>query len=70
MDDERERSLYHRGVALLESLGFMQYEISNFAKPGWECRHNLNYWRNGEYLGCGCSATAFQVGQAGQCSRN
>ena len=59
MDDERERSLYHRGVALLESLGFMQYEISNFAKPGWECRHNLNYWRNGEYLGCGCSAHSF-----------
>jgi len=56
MDDEKERNLYHKGIDLLEDLGFRQYEISNFALPGLECRHNLNYWRNGEYIGCGCSA--------------
>jgi oxygen-independent coproporphyrinogen-3 oxidase len=56
MDDGEERDLYHKGVSLLQQMGFNQYEISNFALPGWECRHNLNYWRNGEYIGCGCSA--------------
>ncbi len=59
MEEEQERSLYHRGTALLRELGFYQYEISNFARPGWESRHNLNYWRNGEYIGCGSSAHSF-----------
>ncbi len=56
MDDDRERELYHRGIALLKQLGLVQYEISNFAQQGFACRHNLNYWRNGEYIGCGCGA--------------
>ena len=59
MEEEQERFLYHQGAALLEELGLKQYEISNFAYPGWECRHNLNYWRNGEYIGCGCSAHSY-----------
>ena len=39
--------------------GWGRYEISNFAKPGFECRHNMNYWRYGEYLGLGAGATSF-----------
>jgi oxygen-independent coproporphyrinogen-3 oxidase len=44
------------GFDYLESRGFARYEISNFAKPGHECRHNLNYWDNGEYLGIGLNS--------------
>ncbi len=43
-------------VTALEQAGFMQYEISNFAKSGYECRHNLNYWKQGEYHAFGVSA--------------
>ncbi len=43
----------------LASEGYRQYEISNFALPGKECRHNLNYWANGPYLGLGASAVSF-----------
>jgi oxygen-independent coproporphyrinogen III oxidase len=46
------------GIDTLESRGYHRYEISNFALPGYECRHNLNYWRNGEYLGLGLAAHA------------
>jgi oxygen-independent coproporphyrinogen III oxidase len=43
-------------ITELEEAGFMQYEISNFAKKGYECRHNLNYWQQGEYYAFGVSA--------------
>lgn len=43
----------------LRELGFRQYEISNWAKPGWECRHNLLYWKLEEFLGVGVSAWGF-----------
>ncbi len=39
--------------------GFLHYEISNYAKPGQQARHNLGYWRGGEYLGLGCAAVGF-----------
>lgn len=41
----------------LPELGFKQYEISNYCKPGAQCKHNLNYWRVGEYLACGLGAS-------------
>ena len=44
------------GMEYLESRGYCRYEISNFCKPGCQCRHNLNYWNNGEYLGLGVAA--------------
>jgi putative oxygen-independent coproporphyrinogen III oxidase len=44
---------------MLSRSGWPRYEISNFAKHGFECRHNLNYWRYGEYLGLGAGATSF-----------
>jgi oxygen-independent coproporphyrinogen III oxidase len=47
----------------LEKAGFKQYEISNFAKPGFECRHNLNYWANNPYLGIGPAAGSYWKGK-------
>src|SRR5437763_5766299 len=43
-------------AALLGEAGFAQYEVSAYARPGRECRHNLNYWRFGDYLGIGAGA--------------
>jgi putative oxygen-independent coproporphyrinogen III oxidase len=45
-----------QGGAMLERAGFVQYEVSAWARPGGECRHNLNYWRFGDYLGIGAGA--------------
>ncbi len=43
----------------LMQAGLQRYEISNYAQPGYQCRHNINYWQNGEYLGVGAGAVAF-----------
>jgi oxygen-independent coproporphyrinogen-3 oxidase len=43
----------------LSAAGFVRYEISNYALPGFECRHNINYWHRGEYLGLGPGAHSF-----------
>lgn len=45
-----------RGVELLKEAGYIQYEISAYAKPGYQCQHNINYWQYGDYLGIGCGA--------------
>lgn len=45
-------------ATLCRKAGLIQYEISNYARPGCECRHNINYWRNGPYLGLGAGAVA------------
>lgn len=56
---ERDQSLmFMEGAALLEAQGFLQYEISNFARMGFQCRHNLGYWEGAEYLGLGPSSTS------------
>jgi len=47
---------FQRCGELLASKGFRRYEVSAYAKPGGECRHNLNYWRYGDYLGVGAGA--------------
>ncbi len=44
------------GVKLLTEAGYIQYEISAYAKPGFQCQHNLNYWQFGDYLGIGCGS--------------
>lgn len=53
-DDQADMYLY--AVDLLERHGYRQYEISNFARPGFESRHNLKYWRLGDYIGFGAAA--------------
>ncbi|MGI6124481.1 MAG: radical SAM family heme chaperone HemW [Acetivibrionales bacterium] len=55
-EDELDRKMYHYAVERFNESGLYQYEISNFAKPHLRCRHNMNYWRRGEYLGVGAGA--------------
>ena len=61
-DDAREAELYAMAIDMLEEAGYEQYEISNFARPGQRCAHNLNYWANGEYLGLGVGAASYRDG--------
>ena len=61
---ERDQNImFTEGAALLESHGYMQYEISNFARMGFQCRHNLGYWEGMDYLGFGPSATSTVQGR-------
>lgn len=55
-DDELTAELYLHAVDILEQHGFRQYEVSNFARPGYESRHNCRYWRCEDYIGIGPSA--------------
>lgn len=56
---ERDQSvMFMEGAAMLEEQGYMHYEISNFARMGFQCRHNLGYWEGSDYLGIGPSATS------------
>lgn len=56
--DEASLEFYAVVETKTAALGFQQYEISNYSKPGWECRHNLLYWNGGDYLGVGPSASS------------
>jgi len=56
--EDAQADLFERIRELLQADGFRHYEISNFAKTGYECLHNLNYWRGGEYLGLGAAAAS------------
>ncbi len=56
--EQDQAAMYLEGIAYLESLGYLQYEISNFARKGFRCRHNLGYWQGREYLGLGPSAVS------------
>ena len=62
LDDAREAQLYAIAIETLERGGYRQYEISNFARPGHECAHNLNYWANGPYIGLGVGAASYRAG--------
>ncbi|MFM8718437.1 MAG: radical SAM family heme chaperone HemW [Chthoniobacterales bacterium] len=53
---DQDAAFFERGVELLSAAGYAQYEISNYAKPGRACRHNLAYWEGADYLGLGPSA--------------
>lgn len=57
-DEEEERRMYYETKAFLASKGYERYEISNYAKPGYECRHNLSYWERADYLGLGLGAAS------------
>lgn len=58
-DEDEDRRMYHMTKERLHSAGYERYEISNYSRPGYECRHNLLYWNRGEYYGFGCSAAGF-----------
>ena len=60
-DEDAVADMEDAGMALLNSLGYRRYEVSNFAKPGYECRHNLIYWHNEPYLGLGVAAHSSMV---------
>ncbi|MFU2115036.1 radical SAM family heme chaperone HemW [[Pasteurella] aerogenes] len=55
-DDDELWDIFAQGHQLLTDAGYVQYETSAYAKPGYQCRHNLNYWRFGDYLAIGCGA--------------
>ena len=55
-DEELELAMYETGIETLTGAGYRQYEISNFAKPGRECAHNIAYWEAEDYIGLGPSA--------------
>ena len=54
--DEVLWNIQDQGIALLNEAGYQQYEISAYSKPEFQCQHNLNYWKFGDYLGIGCGA--------------
>ena len=59
-DDDAQADMYFYAVETLEQFGYHQYEISNFAKDGYICRHNMKYWTGDEYLSFGpCAASDF-----------
>lgn len=57
-DEDLDRELYHLTKDVLTAAGYGRYEISNYAKPGFECRHNLGYWTGVPYLGFGAAAAS------------
>lgn len=62
-DEETERQMYHDTREILGAYGYRRYEISNYAKEGFECRHNLGYWNRTEYLGIGTGAASLIGGR-------
>lgn len=62
-DEDYDADLYEATIDYLTGNGFYQYEVSNFAKPGYECRHNNSYWHYKDYFGFGTSAHSFIDGK-------
>ncbi len=60
-DDDEQAELYELTIEFFEGAGYKHYEVSNFAKDGFECRHNLKYWQYENYIGFGPSAHSFWV---------
>ena len=58
-DEDAERRMYYDTERILGEAGYHRYEISNYAKPGYECRHNKGYWTGTEYLGLGLGASSY-----------
>ncbi len=61
--DDIQLEMFQDTIDTLQSAGYEQYEISNYAQPGFKSRHNLNYWDNGEYLGLGAGASSYINGE-------
>lgn len=62
VDDDITTIMMDEAAAYLQDCGFTRYEVSNWTKPGFECRHNLAIWRGGNYLAAGCGAHGHQNG--------
>jgi len=62
-NEDRVAEMYEAALPVLAAAGFVHYEVSNWAKSGHESRHNLVYWRNEAYLGCGAGAHAYVNGR-------
>jgi oxygen-independent coproporphyrinogen-3 oxidase len=63
VDEDDERAMAEQVCGTLSAAGFAQYEISNFARPGFECRHNMRYWRNAPVIGLGPAASGWYRGR-------
>ena len=63
LDEEIDRKMYRDMCSFLNSKGYERYEISNFSKPGRNCRHNLKYWNTYEYIGLGAAAHSYFEGK-------
>ncbi len=63
IDEDTDRSMYELVIDELTEAGLEQYEISNFASPGYRCQHNLIYWANTQYIGVGPGATSYYKGK-------
>lgn len=61
-DEDTDREMYHLTGEIMEAQGYGRYEISNYARPGYECRHNIGYWNGTEYLGLGLGASSYTFG--------
>lgn len=59
IDENLEREMYYYVIAEAEKAGYNHYEISNLAKPGYECRHNMKYWTDKPYIGIGAGAHSY-----------
>lgn len=59
IEEEMDQEMYNQVISYLKEKGYIHYEISNFAKPGYESKHNLCYWKNQEYYGFGCGAASY-----------
>lgn len=59
ISEKETLAIYNKVYKMLKKHGFKRYEVSNYAKPGFECRHNLKYWENVDYLGLGVSAHSY-----------
>lgn len=62
MDEEEDRKLYHLTKTVLEDAGYHRYEISNYARSGFACAHNIGYWTGKDYLGFGLGASSYVDG--------
>ena len=62
-DEDSEREMYHETKRFLKDCGYERYEISNYARPGYACRHNIGYWTGVEYLGLGLGASSLVGGK-------
>ncbi|MCS6831667.1 MAG: radical SAM family heme chaperone HemW [Armatimonadota bacterium] len=69
-DEDTDLRMYLYTIRALTRAGYEHYEISNFAKPGYRCRHNIVYWRNEQYLGFGPGAVSYRNGVRWKCLSN